>query len=229
MVGIELEGGWAKVPPKCKIERDSSVFKNPSTKLLETLAKLGVNSTGELVSKPMPPIGMTAWIKKHYPTYSDQTCGLHIHMSFNDNWHYQQLMVPEYQVTVLYYLKLWAVENKLPDSHPIWDRITGKNEYCNQSFWPDEQLKTGVRKDYDHFRKGNRYSAIAYRRKNYIYTIECRVLPMMETPELAVSALRQVIRITNAFLVKTRNRKIKVRDMTLDPENGIVERDVEDM
>ncbi len=227
LVGIEMEGGWVKVPPRTRVERDGSVFKNPSSKTLSSLEKLNVSAIGEIVSEPMSPIGIPAWVKKNYPAFTDHTCGLHMHMSFKDNWHYQQLMIPEFQQTVLLYLKTWAIENELDGDHPIHERLSGENEYCNQMFWPDDQLRTGIRKDYDHHRRGNRYSAIAYRRKNSIYTIECRVLPMMATPELAVSALKQVLRITNAFLVRVKNRKVKVKDVAEDSEVPYLELDTE--
>lgn len=230
LVGLELEGGWNKIPTKARIERDSSVFKNPNTKTLASLEKLGIQAIGELVSQPMAPIGMRAWLDKHYPTYCDQSCGLHIHMSFEDARHYAQLMIPEYQATIIDTLKDWATEHNLSSDHPIWPRLRGENEYCNHSFWPDEQLRTGRQKDFDHFRPGNRYSAIAYRRKKGVYTIECRILPMMETPSQAHSGLKHVIRVTNACLVAVKGRKIPISSFLNDEENGqIVERDREDL
>lgn len=227
-VGVEIEGGWRIFPQGEKYAPDASVFKNPSEELKNKLRILKIQTKGELPSRPMLPSHMTLWLKRVYPNYIDQSCGLHLHMSFKSLNNYERLMTLEYPLTVRVYLKKWANKEGLPDSHPIWDRLSGKNEFCNHMFFPTKQIAC-KQKDYDHFRQGNRYTDIAYRFGTH-GTVECRVLPMFDNPELSGRALKHVIDITNAFLVKVARRGEKVEGILDDiSTRGFVERDVEEL
>ncbi len=233
LVGLEFEGGWTTFPKNEKYEHDGSVFK-PETygnqvewdKVKAKIASMKITTTGELPSSPMIPAQMRAFFKKNYPQYVDKTCGLHVHMSFEDLKYYHRLMIPEYPITMRVYLKKWAVEENLPDSHPIWDRVNGLNQYCSSKFWPDKQV--GKRKSYDHG-DGDRYTDINDCWKQH-KTIECRILPMFEDVEMSYRASKRVLDITNACLVKIASKldkkKIEISDI---PTSRYVERDVEEV
>ena len=226
LIGVELEGGWGHglFPKNERFEKDASVFHDRTIIQRAKVKSLRISHMGELPSQPMMPIAMPMWMKKCYPQMVDDTCGLHIHMSFHTKVHYSLLMIPEFQKTMIVYLKDWANEEKLPEKHPIWSRLNGANEYCNHEFYADLQVVEG-KKDYDHFRKGNRYTAVAYRGGK---TIECRILPMFETVDQSIRALKKVMDVTNACLVKVAEKCgpeiLEVKDL---PLGGILERDVE--
>lgn len=160
--------------------------------------------TGEIPSPVMPPSEVGVWMRRYYPQAVNGTCGLHVHMSFESALHYQRLMVPSYQATILDYVGKWAKEEGLKKDHPIWNRLSGDSRYCQHKFWPDHQVRTRA-KDHDQQREGHRYTVI-----NFCYlsngTVECRLLPMMETADQGVRAVQRVLDITNAFLVKERDR-----------------------
>lgn len=194
LVGVELEGGWTKLPEKVTLDSDGSVFDHGR------LAPAGVQlAIGELPSRPMPPASLAPWMRKWHPTHVDHTCGLHLHMSFNDIRYYEALKIPEYTETLAHYLELWAKEQGLPKEHEIYQRLAGKNQYCIKEFWADEQIRTD-RKSYNRDRPGHRYTAV-----NYCYgqhgTIEYRALPMFPDPEQSIRAVRHVLDITNATLL----------------------------
>ena len=166
----------------------------------------------------MLPIGVASWIRKFYPHFTDKTCGLHIHMSFENVKTYEMLMVPEFPVTVLEYLKRWANDQRLEPEHPLWDRLADQSKYCQHKFWPDEQVKLERLKSpeyYDQDRNGSRYTVI-----NYCYklhgTMECRILPMFESVNRAVSAVKLILDVTNASLVALaqKDKKEKCRVTT---------------
>lgn len=190
MVGVELEGGWTELPPGVPaLEPDGSVFHRK--------APTGAKHIGELPIGPALPAAIGLLMAKNYPHKINATCGLHVHVSFESLFYYALLMVPEYQETVCEYLTRWAKENKLKETHAIWARLRGESEFCRKEFWPDLQAST-KRKNFDHAAHGHRYTVIHYcGRYN---TIECRVLPMMNTPQLAISAVQRFIEITNACL-----------------------------
>lgn len=204
-VGIELEGGWTKLPKGVPgVEHDGSVrglaAPSPATPLIQI---------GELPSpilyaneKDALKAGTSTWqkwVEVSYPQAVNNSCGLHVHMSFRHLLIYQRLMVPQFQQEVIRLFGDWARENSLPLDHPLWGRLRGESEYCQHRFEPELQ---SLRRDKGHNRteRGNRYTAI-----NYCYgthsTIECRLLPMMQDVRLAISAIQRLLDITNAFYV----------------------------
>ena len=188
-MGVELEGGWIKTPVGVALERDTSVFggiSQPGYKV------------GELPIGAVQPVAIKKLLAKYYPDLTDSTCGMHVHMSFENAFQYSVLEVPEYQETMVEYLHRWALEENLTSTHPIWPRLAGKNEFCRKEFWPDMQVST-TRKDWDHNRKGHRYTMIHYCGR--LATIECRILPMMENAEIAFRAVDRVRQVTNACLM----------------------------
>ena len=199
-VGVELEGGWKKVPQGVQLAHDGSV-KVEAVDKLGTPVKLAL---GELPSPVLEVTNLETWMNKYYPSHVNDTCGLHVHMSFRTALTYQRLMVGEFPKTVIAEFQKWALDEKLPNTHPIWPRLRGESEFCQHVFYASEQaIKVG--KDYDRHRRGHRYSVI-----NYCYskgTMECRLLPMMDTPEQGIRAVKHLLSITGAFLVATAKKE----------------------
>jgi hypothetical protein len=190
LVGVELEGGWVKLPPGINtLEPDGSVFagRKPA----------GVNFIGELPIGPILPAGIAELVRIHHPQKVNATCGMHVHMSFDTLRDYQILMVPEYQKTMIHYLTLWAQDQKFKPEHHIWGRLRGESVFCQDKWWPDAQAST-KRKGHDQHVHGHRYTHVHFcGRQN---TIEIRTLPMMDALKTAVSAIHRVIDITNACI-----------------------------
>lgn len=161
--------------------------------------------TGELPSEPRPTHEIATWMRAYYPQHVNDTCGLHVHMSFKSVLHYQRLMTPAFMWSIVNYVRKWAETEGLPKTHPIWPRLEGKSRYCKLQFHADLQSQQRA-KDHDQQRPGNRYTAI-----NYCFsvhqTIECRLLPMMEGADLGIRAVQNIFDITNAFLVGSREKE----------------------
>lgn len=212
-IGVELEGGWEHLPVGTILERDGSVHVD---------GKNGVPiSVGELPSPPKVPAAMWPWMRKYYPQHVNDTCGMHVHMSFESARHYQLLMVEDYQTTMLAYLEKWGKRQNLPKTHPLWNRIAGKVRYCSLNFWPDKQAKA-PNKSYNMDREGHRYTAINYCfAKDNCQTVECRVLPMFDNVEQSIDALKQVLLVTNACLVKLGAKEPRLsEDFILNKDSG---------
>lgn len=199
-MGVELEGGWKVLPTGVALERDTSVFHGK--------AQAGFPHIGELPIGPFQPGAMPRWMKKMYPHKVDSSCGMHVHMSFENMKYFGLLMVPEYQETIIDYLAQWAKAEGFGVDHCIWERLAGKTVYCQKKFWPDDQISV-KQKDHDQNRQGHRYTIVNYCGRQV--TIEVRVLPMMNTVDQAIRAVRQVVLITNACLLvlgKQREKKL---------------------
>ena len=213
LIGIELEGGWAKVKEGVHIQRDGSVN-------FESMIP-DLRAVGELPSPPIEVKEFPAWMKAYYPKYVNATCGMHVHLSFKTALTYSRLMEDSYPATVVVSFLKWSKDEALPLDHPIWDRLKGKSRYAQFQFFADEQAKT-TNKDFDQLRPGHRYTVI-----NYCHsrdgTLECRLLPMMETSQLAIKAVKHLVDVTNAYLITNRKREEKIRAEWKVDEEAIIE------
>jgi hypothetical protein len=251
LVGIELEGGWKEHPKgPGHIVRDGSVHFNESTAGapadIRALARYGANTQeellklrawqmahtpqviGELPSPPLPwrgdktaTLDAIRWVRTNYPPFVNETCGLHMHMSFKHLGHYQRLLEPGFQNVMIEQLTLWARE-ALPAGHAIFRRLSGDSTYCQHRYFGDEQAAL-KEKRYDRDARVHRYTVINYSAQTH-QTIECRVLPMMDDAETAIAALQRVLDITNAYLVSNASPEPVVRvDVPVDaaPAKGM--------
>lgn len=194
-IGIELEGGWDKIPGEATIIRDGSVV-TPG------------RYVGELPSPPLLLGELPKWLKTYYPQHVNDTCGMHVHLSFNNNaFLYQQLMTEAYPATIVAEMKKWATIY-LSEAHHIWPRLLDQNRYCRHRYYADQQAFT-QNKDHSQTRLGNRYTVV-----NYCWgrqrTVECRLLPMMDTSDKAYEIIQELINITEKFLCATAKRSTVV-------------------
>lgn len=192
-VGLELEGGWNKLPAGTRLVHDGSVrFAIP------------INHVGEMPSpvldvvKDSPTFWQT-WLRTNYPHHVNETCGLHVHLSFKTAFAYNRLMTAQYPATVVEEFKKWAKAEALSGEHPIWSRLMDKSRFCQHTFDADRQV---INRDKDHNqeRNGHRYTVINYCYSRYS-TIECRLLPMMGNIDQAIRAVQELLDVTNAFLL----------------------------
>lgn len=226
-VGVELEGGWDTPPDGEHIERDGSVKFVQKTlsatfdqivasQLTERPVDRPVTATipvpplkGEIVSRPMQPSKLAGWVAHAYPKYVNETCGLHVHMSFHYRANYARLMVPEFTPWMVQKIREFAEAEKLPKDHMMWNRLNPNHPWtkqqCAHLFLPEQAKMT--RKDYDS--RGKPYSRYTF--VNYCdgqhRTVEVRGLAMFDTAEVAVRAIMAVLNATNMFLSKIRQRE----------------------
>jgi len=205
-VGIELEGAWISPAMGRAIVRDGSVvipsIPGPDGKPVPP------PYVGEIASPPLmaTPTEIHAWVKKWYPVAVNETCGLHVHLSFGTLRYYHLLLCPDFTDAMFHYLHLWGEEQKLPKNHPLWARLSGTHVHCVKQFRGNEQARV-ARKIYRDSPGACRYTAINYPYKLHS-TVEVRLLPMMETHQQASKAIIQVMGITSAFL-RSRVKKEK--------------------
>lgn len=239
LVGVELEGGWDEPPKGETIIKDGSVkfaTARPSParmaieQLLDTTARparrpapeppapvVGAPAIkGEIVSKPLPVEKIPGWVKHAYPKYVNETCGLHVHMSFHLKLNYSRLMTPEYTTWMVDKLRAWAETEKLPTDHPQWRRFNPDDswtlQHCAHVYLGDSQSKIS-RKDYDS--RGKPYSRYTF--VNYCHnmqgengprgTVEVRGLSMPDDHATATRAIMTVLDATNEFLSKIKQKE----------------------
>lgn len=187
LVGVELEGGWDHAPRR--MIHDGSV--NFNTDRIEYV--------GEIPSPPFPfTDALKKWIKDNYPQHVNQSCGFHVHVSFTRMFYYQVLMSRDFFNYFLKEARAWGQEH-CPDYGAFWRRMDGRTHYCAPNYMPDEQACLTQKAD-------PRYSAL-----NYCFslhkTIESRLMPMFETPELAWEATSFTVNAMRRYLA--RNSRIE--------------------
>lgn len=236
--GIELEGAWLRPPdvvnhlgPWCV--RDGSLHfpgldGSPRAQVTSS-ALLGWTNLpsaefpdlhyppwiGEI---PGPPGGLgmdewEKWMRDRYPQFVNETCGLHVHMSFKYRLNYMRLMRPEFTTAIIAGLKDWGESEKLPATHPLWGRLNNPNhDHCAHTYLGDAQAQVPTKDFRSRGMPHSRYAALNYCWAQH-QTLECRLLPMMEKADQAVSAVKAVFHITNTFLshVKDREPRIEAR------------------
>lgn len=200
-LGVELEGAWTQeralqAGSLLNVVRDSSVSGFDPDKY----ALIGESPSPRLTLAELP-----SYMERVYPSAVNATCGMHVHMSFSSVMEYQHLMREEVQEEVIERFKLWATRQGLPedresdDEHPIWPRLRGENDYCQHKFFADLQVLNS-RKDYDRSRPGHRYTVLNFAYARPSRTIECRLLPMFDTWNLALAAIQHLVAIVNCSL-----------------------------
>lgn len=194
-IGIELEGGWDRLPIGIDgLHNDVSVRFEGSVRPAYR---------GEIPSKPMVIEEWPTWLREKYPAHVNETCGLHVHMSLRNALLYQRLMTKDYLTSVIKYLKEWGTTEGIAPGHPFWNRVNGNNRFCVTEFHADFQAIATNKED------NRRRTFINYPFSMH-QTVECRGLPMFDNAEIAARAIKHLLDITNAFLVSQARREEKV-------------------
>lgn len=198
LIGIELEGGWDSPPPdEHRRVHDGSVRVASDW------------FSGEIPSPTFEPSeDWPTWVENNYPDHVGISCGMHIHMSFEDNINaFADLMenCKLYERYLLFVLYRWGNKNKVKNK-AFWNRVNGYNEYCTKKPIPNCILEYGPHV---------RYKIINFAAIKKHETIEIRVLPMFRSKLLAISAIQTILLLTNKFLQrKTTNNFDKLVSIT---------------
>ena len=151
---------------------------------------------GEIASAPLLKKEVKNWILSNYPDQTNSTCGIHVHLSFCSDVDYSQLMTHEFYDYFLAKMEKWGNKNKINEGSAFWRRLEGST-YCNKKFIPDQQT----------YNNGDRYTHINYCYSKY-GTLEIRLLPAFQKSCLAVSAVREIIKIVNEYLRQHKAQKV---------------------
>lgn len=205
-VGIEIEGAFKKRFEDVEIIHDGSIC----TKLPEGVGKKW--HLGEVVSEPLPPEGVEGWIMAHYPDAMNALCGLHVHVSFDENE--RGVMLCSYGRFYKFFLEemeKWGHSEVLPPEHEFWTRLSGKNEYCKKAFIPSIQARRRGKEGTPHLPVkggGDRYCQLNFSYKLH-GTIEARLLPTFEDVGVAISGVQHIIGIFNEWVARPREEDVK--------------------
>ena len=243
-VGIELEGGWdnpidddtgdydihtdssVRFPVRIPIRRrrrdpDTGEFTEPP--IVQIPYDGPTHGTGEIASPPLDVTNTETFVRKAHPQHINDTCGLHVHMSFTSQLNYSRLMSAEFTRVMVKALTDWGTTENIPDSnHSFWHRIGRPDHaHCAHVYCGDKQVSLRRKNYQSRGSDSSRYTAL-----NYCHgihrTVECRLLPMFSDPEQSIRAIHCVIDTTNKYLSKITQREKKEK-VTVRTRNQVTE------
>lgn len=178
-IGIELEGGW---------NRGKNV---PLT--IDTSVSVLSDYVGEAVSPVIEDImEMEDWVKTYYPDATNETCSMHVHVSFKDVESYARLADEEFLNFLIQNLRTWGESRKIIKNHPFWKRLNGDAAYASLYHFPDQQI-------FKIDKHGERYTAINYAWSRF-KTVEFRILPAFKNVKIALDALYTLFLIIETYI-----------------------------
>lgn len=196
-VGVEIEGAWIrrpKITKVCNVVGDGSVHINGP----------GWGWVGEISSAPLASLsGLLAFMRKRWPNKTNHTCGLHVHISTKQPNAYALLARPDFVARFNKWAGDWSDAH--PDEELFSVRQIGGNSFCKKM--PDPNSVLG-RRDLDALiRAQARYHGktdARYRQLNFCYafhgTLEARIFPAFESPEVAVDAVKSYLFMVEHYL-----------------------------
>jgi hypothetical protein len=140
---------------------------------------------GEWVTKPIPfTRSFTRFgriVEDSYPEGVNDTCGGHFHVSYKNELIYGMAMDQDMYEGLCSHLQSWARRELNKNGElKMKRRLEGSSNYCRVGFNPEQQMY------------GN---ADRYLQLNYAYgkhgTMECRILPMFDSAEVYVKAVKE--------------------------------------
>lgn len=190
-IGLEIEGGWFSTDDKpsrlCHWHNDESV-----RNIRRTQNGREVIFVGEAASIPLTDLdSVRQWIKTFWPDRKNESCGFHIHTSF-DSKNYGYLVNEEFYINFFHEMR--KIGEKLNLCKEYFSRLEGKNHHCQRIFKGHEQIKATSKTN-------NRYTQL-----NYCYSLHgtlenrlpCAMLPLTK----AYSYVEEYINFIENFLDK---------------------------
>jgi hypothetical protein len=208
LVGVELEGGWDAEPQA--LGHDGSV-------------DVEAEWVGEIIPpNPLKPHAILGWVEKNYPQHANETCGMHVHVSFKTMLDYARVTEKAFESYALDQIEKWGnnftiytgetrePKKRIIIEHPFWARLRGLNiRYCRREFIPEKQVWHKDKAD------------IRYTQFNFVWsrykTVECRLLPMFADARVAISAIANLLNLYEEYL-----RRYAVRVKREVPVKGVV-------
>lgn len=192
-IGIEFEGAWYTLPDT-QHRLVSDIHNDGSLEILPDEYDRSIY-VKETVSKPIKVKDLKEFIDYAIPDIIDESCGLHVHVSFKRGSDYLKLATSKF--SRYWKRQLALMPAKLKFSHEINSRlvprIEGENSYCSAEF---DNYSTLVNQ------YGDRYKQINFCSYFKHGTIELRVLSAFSKKEKieCFQAITYLLNIVESFL-----------------------------
>ena len=156
--------------------------------------------------------------KNNMPFEVNQTCGIHVHVSFNDDLAYAKCMDAEFFEAFRKEVKEFMMDGSFnPDvSDRFYNRYhevtDGRTNFCANEFVPESQVNETNGIDFPC--ENGRYTQLNYAYKKF-RTIECRIFPSTTNHEELIRMVEWFIKFTNSYLKKQTSERANYQKIVL--------------
>lgn len=131
-------------------------------------------------------------VKELFPEYVNVTCGMHVHMSFRDPLSATLLTSQKFFSFFENALVTFGALMAFPASHPYWERIEGRNQYCRKNTIDPVERQW--------FAHNDRYRQVNFTSWGEHRTVEFRVLPLFHSLNQSLEAIKFLFKSVDRFL-----------------------------
>lgn len=156
----------------------------------------------EYQTRPGSLLSAITQLNELYPDETGPDCGLHVHISFVNQYDIALLATQPFFRYFRSRLLAWGESMGLSRKGQFFRRLFGKNSYCN--FNPERDPDTT-----DQMTNMHRYAQINFSAWREHKTVEVRLLPMFRHRRMALAAVIQVVRIFEDWLGEDCENQIK--------------------
>lgn len=194
-IGVEVEGfwkrtGWDEFRRKL---RDSGLSSASDGSLVaDDPEYLGY----EIRTTPGHLGEVITQVSEWYPQGTNNTAGMHVHVSFRDHLSVTALYSMEFFEFFRARWHAWGTQHAINEDSQFWVRLRGANNYC--------RLNTAEDLRDDQIDDGDRYRQLNFTSWGTHKTVECRLLPMFRDLRLAISAVEELVAIYEDYLAQDR-------------------------
>ena len=183
----------------CNAESERGATAGPPFKGDGSVEGITADFVGEAASPVLCVHEMPAWLAEYWPHKSNETCGMHVHISLTSNLNYSRLTSPRFNEYFLSEMFKWGHEINLGPRHRFWPRLEGRNTYCRKHWEPIGQMLHGD---------------CRYTQLNFCYlqhgTVECRLFPMFKQLKIGTLAVYRLCEIVESYLAANQAREYPV-------------------
>jgi hypothetical protein len=155
-IGLEIEGGWFAIrdkPPHMVHWHEDQSVRN----IRRTQNERPLEFIGEASSSPIKTLaGVRTWIETFWPDRKNESCGFHIHTSFEPSI-YKHLVEEKFYIA--FYHEMRKIGQKLELGKEFFTRLEGQNHHCQKIFKGFEQVAATTKTN-------NRYTQL-----NFCYSL----------------------------------------------------------
>ena len=135
--------------------------------------------------------------------WTDDTCGIHVHVSTNNALAFQKLCDLEFYTK--FRKDVWRfMHNGLFSEETLEqfrDRFNGESQYCKSGFNPDKSINGGMREFQTCYTSTNgRYNDMNFDSYHKFGTVECRLFPSSSSHDEVINMVEWFVNFTNHYL-----------------------------
>jgi len=223
-LGYELEGGFSEDIAEYNNDEDryyGDYFKEDGSVSCDSYLE------GEIASPVFfcDELGfknMSSFIKSNMPLEVNDSCGHHIHVSFNNLLAYQKLMdLPfrsAFRNAVMHYFRHDNLIMNDGDLLKRFERRIKGIEYCYNMWSPNAQANPSCMYNFDGNDNG-RYTQLNFAFETH-GTLECRLFPASDNADIVININRWFVNFVNEYLNHLTYERTPYDNMNIDKNHN---------